>query len=208
MPTNSLIILPSHSVSWFLSPCSWACWVTCFQKLSHKGAAYRPSLSSLSVHLWKARHHIVRTPAALTSHLSEPPQNGVHPTQSGLWTRVSQLQHSWHLGLDHFLCVLSSLVHYGRFSNISDLHSLGAESTHNTLLVIITYVFRHCQMSPEGQSHSQLTATVLDDCSPGRPLTLTSWTRISQLNCFWIPDPQKLWDNKPLSSQGWFIMQP
>lgn len=187
MPTNSLIILPSNSVSWFLSPSSWACWVTCFQKLSHKGAAYRPSLSSLSVHLGKASHHIVRTPAALTSHMSEPPQNGVRPTQSGLWTRVSQLQHSWHLGLDHFWCVLSSLVRYGRFSSISDLHSLGAESIHNTLLVIITHVFRHCQMSPEGQSHSQLTASVLDDCSPGRPLNFNLMNQNLPVKLLLIP---------------------
>lgn len=101
----------------------------------HKGTAYRPSLLSLLVHLGKASHHIVRTPAALTSHMSEPPQKGVRPTQSSLWTRVSQLQHSWHLGLDHF-CVLSSLVHWGRFNNVSDLHSLDADSTHTTLLVI------------------------------------------------------------------------
>ena len=59
---------------------------------------------------------------------------------------------------------------YARFNNISDLRSLDANSTHNTLLVIIKDVSRHCQMSPGGQSHPQVRATVLDDCSSGRPL--------------------------------------
>lgn len=185
-----LIILPSNKESWFLSPSSCAYLVTCSQKLSHQGTACRPSLLSLSAHLGKASHHLVRTPAALTSHMSEPPQKGVRPTQSSLWTRVSQLQHSCHLGLDHF-CVLSSLVRWGRFNNISDLHSLDADSTHTTLLVIIKYVFRHCQMSPEGQSHPQLTATVLDDCSPGRLLNLNLMNQNLPAKLLLNPWPRK-----------------
>lgn len=30
--------------------------------------------------------------------------------------------------------------------------------------------------------------------APGDALTMTSWARATYLSCFWIPDPQKLWE--------------